>query len=79
MPTLLTPVSDDIKYMTLTLLHETRQTGFEHSAWALRGEAHLDNSPNTHIPIPRGEIVMLFRKALLYMEAERAFKVSDLM
>lgn len=49
-------------------------SGFEHSAWALRGEAHLDNSPNAHVPIPRGEIVMLFRKALLYMEAERAFK-----
>ncbi|KAF8338168.1 WD40-repeat-containing domain protein [Cantharellus anzutake] len=52
-------------------------SGFEHSAWALRGEAHLDNSPNAHIPIPRGEIVTLFRKALLYMEAERNFKLSQ--
>jgi transducin (beta)-like 1 len=53
------------------MANRVNETGFDHSAWTLRGEAQLDKSPNAHIPIPRGEILTLFRKALMYMEAEQ--------
>lgn len=50
--------------------------GFDHAAYALRGEAHLDNSPNVNVAIPRGEIVALLRKSMLFVEAEGGFNSS---
>ena len=84
MPILLTSVSGITTYTMLTIdcamyCYVGHQIGFERSARAFHGEAHLDNSPDAQISIPRGEIVTLFREALLHMEVTRAFKVSDLM
>ena len=46
------------------------KTGFAHSAFTFRMEAHLEHSPNLSKHIPRGQIIELLSKALLYMEVE---------
>ncbi|KAF9513445.1 hypothetical protein BS47DRAFT_1393302 [Hydnum rufescens UP504] len=66
--------ADEVNCLVYAYLQDS---GFTHSAWALKGEAHLDNSPNAQIPIPRGEIITLFRKALLYMEAEETWAMKE--
>ena len=45
-------------------------TGFGHSAFAIRNEGRLQNSPLMSKHIPRGELVDLLSKALLYIEVE---------
>lgn len=47
--------------------------GFEHTAYNLHNEAHLDHSPNINVSLPRGELIALLRKALLFQESEEAF------
>lgn len=47
--------------------------GFEHTAYNLRNEAHLDHSPNINVSLPRGELIALLRKAMLFQESEEAF------
>lgn len=44
--------------------------GFVHSAFVLRAEGHLDKSSHFGKHIPRGELVELLSKALLYSEVE---------
>ncbi|QRV97564.1 F-box-like/WD repeat-containing protein TBL1XR1 [Ceratobasidium sp. AG-Ba] len=44
--------------------------GFQHTAFCLRQEARLDVSPNAKVHIPRGGLVTLLQKALLYIEVE---------
>ncbi|KAH8099279.1 WD40 repeat-like protein [Cristinia sonorae] len=44
--------------------------GFQHSAFVLRAEGQLDRTPLSRMHIPRGELVELLSKALLYIEAE---------
>lgn len=44
--------------------------GFHHAAFAIKSEGHLDRSPNFSKHIPRGELVDLLSKALLYIEVE---------
>ncbi|KAI0347683.1 WD40 repeat-like protein [Trametopsis cervina] len=53
------------------LIHAYFQdSGFVHSAFVLRAEGHLDQSPSFGKHVPRGELVELLSKALLYTEVE---------
>ncbi|PCH34026.1 WD40 repeat-like protein [Wolfiporia cocos MD-104 SS10] len=45
-------------------------SGFQHSAFVLRAEGRLEQSPHYGKHIPRGELVELLCKALLYCEVE---------
>jgi hypothetical protein len=47
---------------------------FQHSAFAIRMEGRLDQSPHFSKHIPRGELVELLSKALLYVEVEAHWK-----
>ncbi|OCH96413.1 WD40 repeat-like protein [Obba rivulosa] len=53
-------------------------SGFQHSAFVLRAEARLEQSPNFGKFIPRGELVELLSKALLYVETETHWKGTGL-
>ncbi|PPQ76995.1 hypothetical protein CVT25_014812 [Psilocybe cyanescens] len=52
--------------------------GFNHSAFALRNEARLQNSPLSQKHIPRGELIDLLSKALLYLEVEAHWRNDGL-
>ncbi|KAJ8596276.1 WD40 repeat-like protein [Rhizopogon salebrosus TDB-379] len=53
-------------------------SGFQHSAFALRMEGRLDHSPHIKKHIPRGELIELLSKALLYTEVEAHWKGDEL-
>lgn len=53
-------------------------TGFIHSAFAIRVEGQLERSPHALKHIPRGELVELLSKALLYLEVESHWKGDSL-
>lgn len=63
--------SDDINALVYSYLEDA---GFQHTSYALRHEARLEDSPNLHVRIPRGELIKLLNKALLYSEAEAHFR-----
>lgn len=44
--------------------------GFEHTAFVLRTEGRLERSSHFNDHVPRGELVELLTKALLYLEVE---------
>lgn len=52
--------------------------GFNHSAFALRNEGRLQNSPYFQKHIPRGELIDLLSKALLYLEVESHWRTDSL-
>ena len=52
--------------------------GFNHSAFALRNEGRLQNSSNFSKHIPRGELIELLSKALLYLEVESHWRGDEL-
>lgn len=52
--------------------------GFFHTAFALRAEGRLDQSSHFNDHIPRGELVELLTKALLYTEVETHCKGDGL-
>ncbi|KAF9074948.1 WD40-repeat-containing domain protein [Rhodocollybia butyracea] len=54
-----------------------RDSGFEHSAYTLVKEAQLERSAVFKIHVPRGELVELLSKALLYTEVECHFNGSE--
>lgn len=61
------------------LIHAYFQdSGFQHSAFTLRMEGRLDNSHHIKKHIPRGELVELLSKALLYSEVEAHWKEDGL-
>jgi transducin (beta)-like 1 len=60
-----------------TMFHRT-SSGFVHSAFTIRNEGRLDHSPNFGKHIPRGELVELLSKALLYMEVEAHWRGTSL-
>ena len=64
----------------LTFFHSFgfRSSGFEHTAFALRAESRLDQSPYFDYHVPRGELVELLTKALLYIEVETHCKGEGL-
>ncbi|KAI0375120.1 WD40 repeat-like protein [Pilatotrama ljubarskyi] len=47
-----------------------RDSGFQHSAFVLRAESRLEHSPNFRKHLPRGELIELLSKALLFTEVE---------
>ncbi|KAF8910030.1 WD40 repeat-like protein [Gymnopilus junonius] len=55
-----------------------QDSGFNHSAFALRNEGRLQNSPFFSKHIPRGELVDLLSKALLYLEVESHWRADGL-
>ncbi|KAG7099731.1 hypothetical protein E1B28_001548 [Marasmius oreades] len=55
-----------------------KDSGFEHSAYALAKESHLENSPCFAKHVPRGELVELLSKSLLYTEVECHFRGGEL-
>ncbi|KIJ21972.1 hypothetical protein PAXINDRAFT_165294 [Paxillus involutus ATCC 200175] len=61
------------------LIHAYFQdSGFQHSAFSLRMEGRLDHSHHIKKHIPRGELVELLSKALLYAEVEAHWKGDSL-
>jgi transducin (beta)-like 1 len=54
------------------------RVGFNHSAFALRNEARLQHSPYFSKHIPRGELIELLTKALLYIEVESHWRGDEL-
>lgn len=52
--------------------------GFNHSAFALRNEGRLQNSPYFAKHIPRGELIELLTKSLLYIEVESHWRGDEL-
>lgn len=50
--------------------------GFQHAAFAIRMEGKLDQTPHFNKHIPRGELVELLSKALLYVEVEAHWKAD---
>jgi transducin (beta)-like 1 len=48
--------------------------GFHHTAFSIRMEGKLDQSPYISKHIPRGELIELLSKALLYVEVEAHWK-----
>lgn len=53
-------------------------SGFKHTAFSLCMEGRLENSPNFSKHIPRGELVDLLSKSLLYREVESHWKAGHL-
>ncbi|KAF8079015.1 WD40 repeat-like protein [Lyophyllum atratum] len=49
-------------------------SGFTHSAFAVKMEGQLDRSPHASKHIPRGELIELLGKSLLYLEVESHWK-----
>ncbi|KAI8990549.1 WD40 repeat-like protein [Trametes punicea] len=47
-----------------------KDSGFQHSAFVLRAESHLEHSPHFRKHVPRGELIELLSKALLFSEVE---------
>ena len=52
--------------------------GFNHSAFALRNEGRLQSSPYFSKHIPRGELIEMLSKALLYLEVESHWRNDEL-
>ncbi|KAJ7069045.1 WD40 repeat-like protein [Mycena belliarum] len=67
--------ADEINCLVYAFLVDS---GFKHTAFSLCMEGRLDNSPNFSKHIPRGELVDLLSKALLYREVESHWKADDL-
>ena len=61
-----------------TPLFEQSSIGFNHSAFALRNEGRLQSSPYFSKHIPRGELIELLSKALLYLEVESHWRNDEL-
>ncbi|KAI0639523.1 WD40 repeat-like protein [Trametes polyzona] len=55
-----------------------RDSGFQHSAFVLRAESHLEHSQHFGKNVPRGELVELLSKALLFSEVEAHWKGDKL-
>ncbi|KIM88979.1 hypothetical protein PILCRDRAFT_813977 [Piloderma croceum F 1598] len=63
--------ADEINCLIYAYLQDS---AFQHSAFAIRMEGRLDQSPHFSKHIPRGELVELLSKALLYVEVEAHWK-----
>ncbi|KAJ7292731.1 WD40 repeat-like protein [Mycena rebaudengoi] len=67
--------ADEINCLVYSFLLDS---GFKHTAFSLRMEGHLENSPNFTKHIPRGELVDLLSKSLLYREVESHWKADHM-
>ncbi|KAL1740494.1 WD40-repeat-containing domain protein [Schizophyllum fasciatum] len=63
--------SDEINTLIYAYL---RDSGLQHTAYCLRTESQLDSSPCFSTYIPRGELIELLSKALLYIEVEHHWR-----
>ncbi|KAL1739046.1 WD40-repeat-containing domain protein [Schizophyllum fasciatum] len=63
--------SDEINTLIYAYL---RDSGLQHTAYCLRTESQLDSSPSFSTYIPRGELIELLSKALLYIEVEHHWR-----
>ncbi|KAI0756874.1 WD40 repeat-like protein [Daedaleopsis nitida] len=55
-----------------------KDSGFQHSAFVLRAEGRLEHSPHYRKHVPRGELVELLSKALLFTEVEAHWKGDNM-
>ncbi|KAJ6541800.1 WD40 repeat-like protein [Mycena capillaripes] len=67
--------ADEINCLVYAYLVDS---GFKHTAFSLCMEGRLENSPNFSKHIPRGELVDLLSKSLLYREVESHWKADYL-
>ncbi|KAJ7762388.1 WD40 repeat-like protein [Mycena maculata] len=67
--------ADEINCLVYAFLVDS---GFKHTAFSLCMEARLENSPNFTKHIPRGELVDMLSKSLLYREVESHWKADHL-
>ncbi|KAK7039430.1 F-box-like/WD repeat-containing protein TBL1Y [Favolaschia claudopus] len=67
--------SDEINCLVYSFLLDS---GFKHAAFSLAMEGRLENSPNFSKHIPRGELIDLLSKSLLYQEVECHWKADHL-
>ncbi|KAG6842429.1 hypothetical protein C0991_007559 [Blastosporella zonata] len=63
--------ADEINCLIYAYLMDS---GFTHSAFAVKTEGQIDRSPFASKHIKRGELVYLLSKSLLYIEVETHFK-----
>lgn len=69
----------------MTLVHNTpnfrcvfvsehaHNPGFRHSAYTFRTESQLDRCSSAQVEIPRGELIVLLRKAMLYTDVQESW------
>ncbi|KAJ7201372.1 WD40 repeat-like protein [Mycena pura] len=67
--------ADEINCLVYAFLLDS---GFKHTAFSLCMEGRLENSPNFSKHIPRGELIDLLSKSLLYREVESHWKGDHL-
>ncbi|KLO10113.1 WD40 repeat-like protein [Schizopora paradoxa] len=67
--------ADEVNQIIYSYLQDS---GFEHTAFTLRVEGRLEQSPHFNDYIPRGQLVELLTKALLYSEVETHCKGDSL-
>ncbi|KAJ7242580.1 WD40-repeat-containing domain protein [Mycena haematopus] len=67
--------ADEINCLVYAFLIDS---GFKHTAFTLCMEGRLENSPNFSKHIPRGELVELLSKSLLYREVESHWKADHM-
>ncbi|KAG5639567.1 hypothetical protein H0H81_012238 [Sphagnurus paluster] len=67
--------SDEVNCLIYAYLLDS---GFNHAAFAVKMEGHLDRSPHSSKHIQRGELIELLSKALLYIEVESHWKAGAL-
>ncbi|KAJ7603123.1 WD40 repeat-like protein [Roridomyces roridus] len=67
--------ADEVNCLVYAFLVDS---GFKHTAFSLCMEAHLENSHNFSKHIPRGELIDLLSKSLLYREVESHWKADHL-
>jgi len=67
--------ADEVNCLIAAYLDDS---GFGHTAFVLRAEARLEKSPHSKTYVPRGELVELLSKALLYSEVEAHWKDNSL-
>ncbi|KAF7307468.1 hypothetical protein MIND_00541200 [Mycena indigotica] len=67
--------ADEINCLVYAFLVDS---GFRHAAFNLRMEAQLENGPNFTKHIPRGELIDLLGKSLLFREVEAHWKSDNL-
>ncbi|KAJ7235085.1 WD40 repeat-like protein [Mycena haematopus] len=72
---LLRMTSDEVNCLVYAFLIDS---GFKHTAFSLAMEGRLENSPHFSKHIPRGELVDLLSKSLLYQEVECHWKADHL-
>ncbi|KAJ7837379.1 WD40 repeat-like protein, partial [Mycena olivaceomarginata] len=74
-PPVIRMTADEINCLVYAFLVDS---GFKHTAFSLCMEGRLENSPNFSKHIPRGELIDLLSKSLLYREVESHWKADHL-